>query len=88
MNRITESNLQYLVDRINKITGSPMTPYVMSVVQLGNYHLDYSYGGVALYRVSNKAGGVEDVFGSGQVPKRELFGLLRAFLEGCKAHHN
>ncbi len=89
MNRITEKNLQAVVDRINRITESPITPYVRQdgkcIAQIGNYHLSGAYGGVSLHRMQNQGGGIQDVFGCGHVPKRELYDRLHAFIRGIES---
>jgi 2,4-dienoyl-CoA reductase-like NADH-dependent reductase (Old Yellow Enzyme family) len=86
-NRITDKDLQAVVDRINRITNSPMTPYVKDAsgkhkAQIGNYHLSHAYGGVALHRMHNEAGGVTTPINSGHVPKRELYNLMQAYING------
>lgn len=98
--RITDRDLQAVVDRINRITGSPATPYTRELdpplsgpalakgetrpysrrANIGNYHLSGAYGGVALHRMENSGGGVSDVLRVGHVPKRELYGLMQAFI--------
>ena len=86
--RITDKHLQAVCDRINRITGSPMEPYVHDpvkgkhVAQVGNYHISHAYGGVCLHRMVNDAGGVSSVLGYGYVPKRELYERMRAFISG------
>ena len=85
MNRITTKDLQAVVDRINKITGSPTTSYTKTDegfrANINNYHLSGAYGGYALHRMCNDGGGVNDIFG-GFRPKRELYDLLHAYLKG------
>ena len=95
MNRITEKFLQAVCDRINRATNSPMEAYVFYPAtetspsgykaQIGCYHLSHAYGGVSLHRMHNEGGGVEDVFGCGHVPKRELSERMFAFLKGLEA---
>lgn len=80
--RITESQLQSVVDRINRITGSPMNPYADGKAQVGNYHLSYAYGGVCLHRMSNEGGGVSAPLCGGHVTKRELYGMMHAYIAG------
>lgn len=82
MNRITESQLQAVVDRLNRITGSPMTPYANGKAQIGNYHLSHAYGGVCLHRMHNEGGGVSAPLSAGHVTKRELYGLMQAYISG------
>jgi hypothetical protein len=47
--------------------------------------LSGAYGGVALHRMYNAGGGVSDVFGSGHMSKRELYGRMHAFIRGMEA---
>ncbi len=89
MTRITEANLQAVVDRINRITHSPLEQYTKVGTEyqsnVGNYHLDHAYGGVSLCRMQNKSGGVEDVLRTGHTTKRELYDQLHAFIRGLEA---
>lgn len=84
--RITERDLESVVARINKMTGSPATPYTRDengkfTANVGNFHLDAAYGGWALHRMETTGGGVEVIL-SGYVPKRELYEKMQAFLSG------
>lgn len=90
MNRVTEKELEAIVGRINRMTGSPDTAYTRQPegrmkANIGNYHLSYAYGGVQLVRMTNEGGGVSNVLGTGHVPKRELAGLMYAFINGLDA---
>lgn len=85
--QITEKALQAVVDRINRITCSPTEMFVKSeagrcVTRIGHYHLSHAYGGVSLCRIDNEAGGTEDVFNRGHMPKRALYDLMHAFIKG------
>jgi len=82
MNRVTEKQLQAVCDRLNRITNSPMQPYVDGKAQPGNYHLSHAYGGVCLHRMSNEGGGVNSPLSIGHVPKRELLNLMHAYISG------
>ena len=89
MQRITQSNLEAVVARINRTVGAPLASYSRGEdgklhANIGNYHLSYAYGGAALHRMSNAAGGVDDIFG-GHMPKRELYEKMHAFLRGLEA---
>ena len=84
MNRVTEKQLQAVVDRLNRITGSPLTPYVGGKTQIGNYHISHAYGGVCLHRMHNENGGVSSPLSTGHITKRELLGLLYAFISGIE----
>ena len=82
MNRVTESELQSIVDRINRICGTPDKPYVNGNSQVGNYHLGFAYGGVELQQMENESGGVRTPLGCGHVTKRELRDRMHAFISG------
>ena len=87
-NRVTEKQLQAVVDRINRIMGTPLQPYGENIngrcnPQANCYHLSFAYGGAALHCMSDKAGctGVRDIFGY-HMPKRELMEKMQAFISG------
>ena len=87
MNRITEKDLQGVCDRINKVTGSPMQPWLRDETgrggaQIGNYHISHAYGGVCLHQMTNAGGGVRTPLSGGYSTKRELYNEMRAFLRG------
>jgi hypothetical protein len=87
MKRITNSELQAIVDRINKITNSPRGSYVKDdsgkfKAQIDNYHLSFAYGGVSLHRMTNESGGVIDVLSCGHVSKRELQRMMFSYISG------
>ncbi len=87
--RVSIKDLESIVERINRITDSPLTSYVKSkdgkyTAQIGNYHLDGAYGGYALHRMHNEGGGIEDVLRVGHVSKPELQRLLFAFINGLE----
>ena len=84
--RITQSDLEAVVLRINRITDSPESTYTKDAkgkfhANMGNYHLDWAYGGVCLCRICNKGGGVEVII-SGYCTKRELYEKMQAFIMG------
>ena len=84
-NVITVKNLQAVVDRINKTTGSPSTQYSATIpgaANIGNYHLSSAYSGYALHRTVNASGGIRDVSNSGHMSKRALYDLMHAYLAG------
>lgn len=89
MKTITQAHLQAIVDRINRMTGSPMETYTKRgeniTANIGNYHLDGAYGGVALHRMASEGGGIEDVFRVGHTSKRELANRMHAFIVGLEA---
>ena len=83
--RTTEKQLEYLVERINTVTNSPLASWTKDQhgklrANIGNYHLDWAYGGVMLVRMHNEGGGIVTVTGRGT--KRECYNELQAFLRG------
>lgn len=84
MNRITDKHLQVKIDRLNKFTGSPAAPYIDGKAEIGNFHLSHAYGGVCLHRMYNDGGGVTSPLSTGYITKRELAGLLDAYLAGIE----
>jgi hypothetical protein len=91
MQRITEKDLQSAVDRLNRITNSPLTysdsrsgdGKFKSLV--GHYYLDWAYCGVKLVRVSNECGGITTPIYMGFETKREAYHLIHAFINGVDA---
>ena len=80
MNTITKKFLEAQIERLNRETNTPPTPYVRDgekfTAQLGNYHLSGAYGGYSLHRMGS------DVFGSGHITKRDLSARISAMLVG------
>lgn len=90
MKRITDKHLDILVERINEVTKNPATSWTKYKngkikANIGNYHISGAYGGVALHQMMNEGGGVDDIFNSGFMTKRDLYNRLRAFLEGLRS---
>ncbi len=84
MERIREANLEAVVKRINKVTGSPTEPYSRTKSggfkpNIGSYLLDFACGAVSLVRMA-EGGGTHEILPRGT--KRELYGALCAFLAG------
>lgn len=89
-NRVTEKQLQAIVDRINRMMGTPMATYTKDAegryrANVGNYHLDFAYGGVKLAQIASDGGGTHDVLRIGYVTKRELESALFSFIAGIEA---
>ncbi len=90
--RITIKDLEAAVNRINRMTNSPMVSYIRTdgklVAQIGNYHLSSAYGGFALHRMVSEGGGISDVLGCGHVSKSELYKMIHAFIRGLEYEGN
>lgn len=87
MNRINQADLEGAVTRLNHLTESPQSTYVKQkdgklVARVGNYHLEGAYGGWKLSRVESESGSTKDILGSGYTSKRELYGLIQAYMHG------
>lgn len=90
--RITEKDLQGRIDWLNKLTGNPKQPYNQRfeggefTANPGNYHLDSAYGGYGLQQMC-EGGGTRKIIG-GFYPKRELYVLLNAYIDGIETARN
>tara|TARA_R100001530_G_scaffold129494_1_gene99873 strand:+ start:418 stop:735 length:318 start_codon:yes stop_codon:yes gene_type:complete len=87
--RVSKKMLENKVDQLNKITNSPMeyfktTDPTDNTINTGHFCLDNSYGGWELQRTCNSGGGVNDYLHSGHVPKRQLYDLISAFIDGIE----
>ena len=85
MARITDKQLDAIAERLNKLTNSPLTPWINGKAQIGNYHISHAYGGVCLHRMHNEGGGVSSPLSCGHVTKRELADLMYAFIAGINS---
>jgi hypothetical protein len=80
-----QANLEYL----NRITGSPATPYTRGAdgkltANVGNFHLYRAYGGYSIHRMANESGGITNPCGHGVFSKREVFDRLTNFIAGIE----
>ena len=90
MDRITLKHLEGMVSRLNRITNSPMVPYIRHddgrfVAQIGNYHLSQAYGGVQLVRMCSEGGGCSTPLMGGHISKREAYDQIYAFIRGIES---
>ncbi|MBE3141876.1 MAG: hypothetical protein IMZ53_14970 [Thermoplasmata archaeon] len=93
MERITQKDLENLVLRINKATRNTESQYTKQADgqfkgNIGNYSLDYAYGGVKLVQMVNEHGGIREISHSGFGTKRELHVWMCAFLDGLSIKTN
>jgi hypothetical protein len=92
--RITVKHLRPLVDRLNRVAGTPLEPWSRDEdgkklrANIGNFHLSGAYGGWALHQMANECGGVTSTFGIGHVPARALYDQMHAFLRGMEYASN
>ena len=86
-NRINQSHLMNLLNRINKAAGA--NPKAWSTVDnrwtanVGTYALDWAYGGVCLVQMMNESGGERNI--TQRASKRETYWQMDAFLLGLEA---
>lgn len=90
--RITEKQLQAMVDYLNKLSG--FTPDAklwnrgddnLNHATIGMYCIHHAYGGVSLHRIVTDGGGVSDVFNRGHVTKREFYDMMCAYIRGIES---
>ena len=86
MERITNSQLETLCDRINSLLNAPKTAYTRngnsSKANIGHHYIDSSYGGVCLHRMNNEGGGVTCPLVEYHVTKRELYNSMKSYISG------
>ena len=80
---VTNKDLEYLRDRINKATDSPTEGGTKDDAgkyrsNVGHYCLSGAYGGVKLERIVSDGGGVETVSKQGFGTKRQLYDWMNA----------
>lgn len=88
--QVTKAQLEAVVERINRITGSPLTSYTKDAsgkyrANIGNYHLSWAYGGVSLHKMCTEGGGVSDVLSMGHQSKRECLNQMFSFIRGLES---
>jgi hypothetical protein len=93
MRRITIEDLDHVVDAINTLQGIPLETWTKVEDKYGgyefvptawNYHIGGANGGYALHQHGSSGTGIRDIFQVGHVSKRELHGLLQAYLAGLR----
>ena len=76
--RITEGFLLQQVYNLNRNIGIKDPEWNT----IGSYQLSYENSCMALHKITNKSGAVDDVFRRGHMPKRELSELIFAYATG------
>lgn len=86
MSRITDKHLDGLVNRLNKLTNSPLDYYDKTSakfkVNVGHFKLDSAYGGNKLVRVDNASGGECDISIGGYITKSALYDQIVMLIKG------
>ena len=85
--RITDEQLETLVNTINDQLGTPPQPYVDGLPQAGCYHLARDFGLTMLVRLSVLPGSttVSNPLEGMYLSRLELFNRLQAFIAGIQA---
>ena len=83
MTRTTQKELEGLVNRLNRVTGNPEKPWDNGKSNIGNYHLDYAYGGVKLVQTMNEGGGIRTIT-LGYETKRNCYLQIVSYLNGIE----
>ena len=84
MGRITDRDLEKVVDLINQATSNPKETWTDGKSNKGNYYISHAYGGVCLCQITTERGGDRDVLYSGHIKKSELYNLMRSYLYGIE----
>lgn len=85
MQRITQLNIEAVVNRLNVATNSPTKSYVSGAPQALCWYIGYAYGGYQLQRMSSKPGCTGVTTYGGYGTKRELWDRVQAMLDGIAA---
>ena len=83
--RVTKEMLENKVDHLNEITNSPKEYFSTDgkfTINIGHFCIRGAYGGYELQRVCTSGGGVRTPLNTGHIPKKELYNLISAFIDG------
>ena len=83
MTRITRKDLEIVCNRLNIVAGTPKE-YGLTDDHIGHYTISGAYGGYALHQLVGTGGCIRDVFHSGHIKARELYGLIHAYIQGIE----
>ena len=86
--KITITDLNRAIDRLNRRTGNPLEPYTRTgentvKSNAGCFVLDGAYGGYKLSQIVD-GGGQRDVLRVGYKSKRDTYNLIHAFVDGIE----
>lgn len=87
MERIIESDLEYVVAELNKSLGLPLEPWspdfgLRYKPNAFNYHLDFAYGKVGL--IQHGATGSSTTIVFNMTSRRDLFDKIKALIKGIQ----
>lgn len=89
MEHVNGKMLNISINELNKITGNAVKPYTKIddyhlQRNIGHYHIDNGYKGLALVQYVNIYGAVKLTFGYERLTKRALFEQLRTYIAGIQ----
>ena len=80
MNRITNKDIDFQLERLNKLTNNPTSTWENSKCAIGNIHTIGQYGYTTIMQTVNESGGCKDL--ASGLTKREAYQWLRAAISG------
>ena len=80
MNRITNKDVEFQLERLNKLTNNPIEYWTDKKANIGNIHTRGQYGYISIMQTVNEGGGVTDL--ASGLTKREAYQWLRAAIAG------
>jgi hypothetical protein len=82
MSRITEKQLDAIIERLNIYFDLPIDSWKDGKAQIGNLHLDGAYGGWRIVQHMTDGGGIREISPRGS--RREIFEYAHAMLKGAQ----
>jgi len=80
MNRITNKDVDFQLERLNKLTNNPTEYWTDNKANIGNIHTRGEYGYTSIMQTVNEGGGVTGL--ASGLTKREAYQWLRAAIAG------
>ena len=80
MIRITNKDVDFQLERLNKLTNNPTEYWTDNKANIGNIHTRGEYGYTSIMQTVNEGGGVTDL--ASGLTKREAYQWLRAAIAG------
>ena len=80
MNRITNKDVEFQLERLNKLTNNPIEYWTDKKANIGNIHTRGQYGYISIMQTVNEGGGVTDL--ASGLTKSEAYQWLRAAIAG------
>ena len=80
MNRISNKDIDYQLEILNKLTGNPTEYWTDKKANIGNIHTRGQYGYTTIMQTMNESGGCHSL--ASGLTKREAYQWLRAAITG------